>query len=121
MQANQQLSPPSVAAEVAAGDMLTMLQLARRCASTRQSKPVHPSTPLRWAFCGVKTPDGRRVKLEACRCGGRWVTSVAAFQRFVEAQTPSLDADTSRPTPRPTQRTRAAERAGTMLEKIHGI
>jgi hypothetical protein len=95
MSANTQTLTSIVAVEVAAGDVNTMPQIARRCASTRQGKPVHPSTPLRWVFLGVKTPDGRRVKLEACRCGGRWVTSSAAFERFLGAQTPVLDADAS--------------------------
>jgi Protein of unknown function (DUF1580) len=73
----------TVAAEVAAGDVITMPQVARRCGSTRQGRPVHPATPLRWVFDGVKTPSGR-IKLEAVRCGGRWVTSLATFQRFTE-------------------------------------
>jgi Protein of unknown function (DUF1580) len=121
MQANAQLSPPSVAAEVAAGDVVTMPQVARQCASTRQGKPVHPSTPLRWVFDGVKTPDGRRVKLEACRCGGRWVTSKAAFLRFVERQTPSPRSDAAPQTTTPAQAAKRAERAGTELERFHGF
>jgi hypothetical protein len=121
MSANTHTLTSTVAAEVAAGDVITMPQVARRCASTRQSKPVHPSTPLRWVLDGVKTPDGRRVKLEACRCGGRWVTSSAAFQRFVEAQTPYLDTEPAPRTTTPTQAANRAERAGKELERKHGF
>jgi Protein of unknown function (DUF1580) len=118
MNANTQTLTSIVAAEVAAGDVMTMPQIARRCASTRESKPVHPSTPLRWVLDGVKTPDGRLVKLEACRCGGRWVTSAAAFQRFVEAQTPSVEADPMPRLPTPTQKAKRAERAAKALEQL---
>jgi hypothetical protein len=121
MTANTHNLISTVAAEVAAGDVLTMPQVARRCGSTRQGRPVHPATPLRWVFNGVRTPDGRRIKLEAVRCG-RWVTSLAAFQRFLEAQTPSLETDS---TPQPRTPTRTAKRrereiqaAGKQLETM---
>ena len=117
MSANTQAPLTSaVAAEVAAGDVLTMPQVARRCASTRQGKSVHPSTPLRWVLGGVKIPSGRVVRLEACRCGGRWVTSAAAFQRFLDAQTPDPSTVPVPRTPSPAQRTPGAERAGKQLE-----
>ena len=68
---------------------------------------------------------GRRVRLEAIRCGGRWLTSVDAVQRFIEAQTPDdLDppagvAVPQSPTPRPTaKRERAADRAGRELSRL---
>src|SRR5437773_2658802 len=98
MTATTQTFTSEVAAEVAAGDVLSCPQIARRCASTRQGRPVHPATVLRWILDGVRTHDGRKVKLEACRCGGRWVTSSAAFQRFLSNQTPDLESD---PAPRP--------------------
>jgi hypothetical protein len=116
MQAILEPPPSVVAAEVAAGDVITMPQIARRCASTRQGKPVHPSTPLRWVFLGVKTPDGRRVKLEACRCGGRWVTSNAAFERFLKKQTPILGDNPAQQ--EATQSLKDAEDAGAKLEMI---
>jgi len=108
----------TVAAEVAAGDVITCPHLARRCGSTRQSKPVHPSTVLRWILEGVKTLGGGRVRLEAVRCGGRWVTSVAAYQRFLAAQTPVLDNGPIQVASTPTQAEKRAERAGKELAKI---
>ena len=67
MQTKLQSPPSAVAAEVVAGDVQTLPQIARRCASTRQSKLVHPSTVLRWTLDGVKTPDGRPIRSEGVR------------------------------------------------------
>ena len=39
----------------------------------------------RWAVEGVQGPDGRPVRLEMIRRGGRLFTSSAAVERFVEA------------------------------------
>ena len=118
MSANTQTLTSTVAAEVAAGDVLTCPQLARRCPSTRQSRPLHPSTVLRWMLSGVRTAAGLTVRLEAVRLGGRWVTSAAAYQRFVEAQTPSLKANPMPRTPTPTQAAKRAERAAKALEQV---
>jgi hypothetical protein len=121
MKTNLHSNPSTVAAEVAAGDVVTMPQVARRCASTRQGKPVHPSTPLRWVFHGVRTLGNRRVKLEACRCGGRWVTSSAAFLRFLEAQTPVSGSSAAPRTPMQSQVAERSNRAGEELKRRHGI
>jgi hypothetical protein len=121
MSAKAQDLTSTVAAEVAVGDVLTMPQVARRGPSTRQGKPLHPSTALRWVLKGVKTRDGRRVRLEAVRCGGRWVTSKAAFQRFLSAQTPNLNTNSAPQTPTATQLATRANRAGKELERTHGF
>jgi hypothetical protein len=118
MSATNQTLTSTVAAEVAAGDVLTCPQVARRAPSTRQGRPLHPSTVLRWMLSGVRTANGRTVRLEAVRLGGRWVTSAAAYRRFVVAQTPTLDETPPLHVPTPTQRAKAAERAGRQLDKI---
>jgi hypothetical protein len=58
---------------------------------------------------GVVTRDGTRVRLEACRIGGKWFTSVEAIERFAEATTPRFDDDAV--TPPRTQAARQAESA----------
>jgi hypothetical protein len=63
--------------------------------------------------------DGKRVRLEAVRLGGRWLTSVQAIERFIDRQTPNLDADSPPAPPTQHQRECAAERAGKVLEKAH--
>lgn len=59
--------------------------------SSRGGRPVVPQTIGRWISSGVAAPDGRRVRLEARRLGGRWVTSREALERFMAALTPGLD------------------------------
>jgi hypothetical protein len=118
---------PDVAQEILGGSGLSMSQAARRFPSYRRDRPVNPSTIWRWINEGVKLPDGQRVRLEAARLGGRWLTSIPALARFLEAQTPHLGADTPRPraasgappalhTPR--ERRQAADRAGEELTII---
>jgi hypothetical protein len=53
-------------------------------------KEVSFSTILRWVTIGALSPDGKRVRLDAVRLGGRWITSREALQRFAEALTPEF-------------------------------
>ena len=79
---------------------------------------THFSTCYRWIFRGAKDPAGNRVRLEAVRLGGRWITSRQALQRFSDALTPRLDGAPV-PTPRPSgKRQRASEKAADQLSKI---
>ncbi len=41
----------------------------------RNGKHLSLSVALRWVVQGVKLPDGQRLRLEAIRVGGKWVTS----------------------------------------------
>jgi hypothetical protein len=89
--------PPQPTAETAMIDLtreqkLTLVQGARTIPPYRDNRPTHASTLLRWILKGATGPGGRRVRLEAVRIGGRWVTSAEALQRFFERLTPKLDA-----------------------------
>jgi hypothetical protein len=106
--------------DLASESTLSLVQAARLLPPGRGGRPVTLSCILRWVLKGAPGPNGTRVKLEALRLGGRWLTSREALQRFAEALTPRLD-DSPVPTPRtPAARARAAERAGKELE-ILGI
>jgi hypothetical protein len=108
----------TITAEVLAGSGLSMAQAARRFPPFRENKPIAPSTVFRWILDGVRLPDGSRVRLEAVRCGGRWLTSGPAIERFIARQTPSLETSPE-PTPRTARkRERAAELAGRELEQM---
>jgi hypothetical protein len=75
---------------------------------------THFSTVFRSIMKGVPSQSGERVRLEAVRIGGKWVSTHAAIQRFAEATTPKFNEAT--PAPRSTTaRQRAAERAGVAL------
>ncbi len=84
------------------------------------NKPVSLSCLIRWVVTGVKGPNGSRVRLEAVRFGGRWLTSSPALERFVAALTPNFNPDSD---PKPTsskskrRRERPGVRAGLELEK----
>src|SRR4051794_13451247 len=71
--------------------------LARRITSRRRDGSITPQACWRWHTRGVRRRDGVVVKLEAVLCAGRYLTSYAAYERFVAAQN---EANPSRlPTP----------------------
>jgi hypothetical protein len=82
----------------------------------RAGKRIHFSTVWRWVTYGVRGPDGSRVRLDALRVGGKWVTSEVAIQRFAEALTPRPN--DAPPIPTVGQQQRAAEAAGRKLEAL---
>lgn len=96
--------------------LLTLHQAARLLPPGRNGRPVHLSCIFRWVRDGVQTPCGK-VRLEAIRCGSRWLTSREALQRFAEAQTPDLAERPQLPRTS-TMRRRASERAEAQLQKI---
>ena len=98
---------------------LSLSAAARLMPKRRNNRPTHPSTLARWITEGVLLPDGSRVRLEATRLCGKWITSLEALQRFADRQTPQLSADPDAPAPRgPAERQRAAEAAGRELDRI---
>jgi hypothetical protein len=62
--------------------ILSLAQAARMLPPGRRGRP-------RWVLNGVKTSSGR-VRYEAIRMGGRWLTSVKAMERFAARQTPDV-------------------------------
>src|SRR5262245_24463868 len=71
-------------------EILSLTQAAKTLPPGRAGRPVSMSCMLRWVLEGVRLPSGERVRLEAIRLGGRWLTSKEALQRFADAQTPQL-------------------------------
>jgi hypothetical protein len=98
--------------------LLSLSQAARRLPPGRHGRPVTLGCLLRWALDGVPGPDNHRVRLEAVRLGGRWLTSVEALARFADRLTPRLSDDSTSPTRcTPKQRERASERADRELDE----
>lgn len=91
-----------VAAEIAGGDFLTLSQAARERPAHR-GRRAWGSTIWRHITQGVIAPDGQRVRLEAVRQGGAWVTSRAALARFWSRLTPIFEdtAPAAERSPRP--------------------
>jgi hypothetical protein len=94
---------PTVAAEILAGDGLTLAQAARRLPG-RQGK-LSPSTFFLWATTGVLV-NGQRVRLEVARIGCRWLTSQQALARFAAA----LNGQSTTTTDTPPTKTQARRR-----------
>ncbi len=118
----QQTEVPTLMAEIATGDALTLSAAGKMFPGHRgEGGTVNPSTVYRWVTGGTPTPDGRVVKLEAVRVGSRWLTSRAAVARFVtaltDAATPATDPD-RKPLPRTTSVSKAAsQRADEALKR----
>lgn len=89
---------------------------ASRFPGSRGAARLHPATLTRWIVKGARALDGRRVRLEACRCGSKWFTSVAALGRFAQALgTPDNSAPPARS---PAVRQAASEAAAQELEGL---
>jgi hypothetical protein len=99
---------------------LGLAAAARRFPPLRAERPRHPATLTRWIQRGILGPGGQRVRLEAVRAGGSWITSIEAIERFMATLSArSADDETVLPMVRtPAQRQSAAERAGKELEAV---
>ncbi len=95
---------------------LSLADAAKHVPPFRKGRPVSVSCLMRWIQKGVRTPAGV-VRLEACRCGGRWITSLEALERFIAAQTPDLGQSIQLPRT-PAARRRASEQAAQALERL---
>src|SRR4051812_30723995 len=96
---------------------LSLWRAAELIPPARNGKRTNASTIFRWVRDGATGPDGQRVYLEALKLPGRWLTTAAAVQRFLEALTPQRDARPA--TPRPSgRRAKASEKAGREPAKI---
>ncbi len=96
---------------------ISLAAAARALPPGRNGRPVSLSCIFRWIVDGVLAPDGkRRVRLEASRVGGRWLTSIAALERFADRQTPTFE--DSAPIRSANKTRTASERAGAALEKL---
>jgi hypothetical protein len=93
---------PQVLSEIQSGEGLSLSAAGRLFPGHRGNGTVDPSTVFRWVTKGMRTPDGRVMRLEAVRVGGRWLTSRGAVARFVSALTAAADPPpaTSTPVPR---------------------
>ena len=71
-------------------NLVGLNEAARLLPPGRQGRPVSFSCVLRWIVNGLPGPDGTRVRLEAIRLGGRWLTSREALSRWADKLTPSF-------------------------------
>lgn len=67
--------------------LLTLAEAVRRLPGHRGGGRLHPATLTRWIQRGSLSAGGQRVRLDAVRCGCRWLTSEGALVRFMDALT----------------------------------
>ena len=96
---------------------ITLADAAALLPPARAGRPVTAECILRWILRGCRIPGStERVRLEALRVGGRWLTSREALQRFAERQTPTFNDSPRIRTA--AARSRASERAEQRLQAI---
>ena len=101
--------------------LISFGQAAKLVPPYRGTKPnANPSTLFRWAYTGVKLPNGERLKLEAIRLGNRWLTSKEALQRFSDTLSAARRPIDDNPLPQgsvrtPSRRLKGSERAAQEL------
>jgi Protein of unknown function (DUF1580) len=76
----------------------------------------HKATVIRWIIRGVKTPDGRRVRLRAWRFGSRWMTTAEAVEEF--SQVVLVPSEPAAPPRTMSARQRASEQAEAELRAM---
>jgi transposase-like protein len=106
--------PPDLAAEIIAGDAITINEIARQF-------NVSPSTAFRWLMRGLPNASGERVRLQGLRRGKVWLSSRAALQRFLSALPVSSSAPTAPAIRSPSKRERDTARAKQSLNSKYGI
>ena len=70
---------------------LTLAEACRILPRGRNNARPHLSTLIRWITLGAVARDGRRVRLAACRCGSKWLTSRAALMAFTKELTGQIE------------------------------
>ena len=93
---------PRLMQEIVEGGGVGVSELAKGM-SGRGGRPTAPSTVHRWIFGGSNV-EGRRIKLEAARIGGRIVSTKEALRRYLNAlngieETPASPARSEPPAP----------------------
>jgi hypothetical protein len=93
--------------------------LAKQYPCHRRAGSLTPQALWRWATRGIKTPDGRTVRLEVIKLAGRYLSSAKAVERFITSQSEGIP-PIPLPTPSrsPSKRQRAATAAAEMLAEV---
>lgn len=113
---------PSFKTEIENGQGQKLTTICQLIPSYREGRPATLSRVLRWILNGRKAPDGTRVRLEAMKTPGGWISTPAALTRFFIALTPNLHNEQKNETVNPSKnaRNKASEQAAKILE-THGI
>lgn len=83
----------TTASQLMSEKLIGLSDVADKFPSARSGKPVSFSCVLRWITSGIKGPAGNRIRLEAIRLGGRWLTTEEALARWTDKLTPDLSVE----------------------------
>jgi hypothetical protein len=98
MSAASVVAPPALVIHKLLGERrLSFAQAAREVPGRGNGTCANAATVWRWHVNGVKAADGRRVRLEAVKCGASFWTSAEAIGRFFAALTEGREADRTPP------------------------
>jgi hypothetical protein len=84
---------------------------------------LNGATIFRHITRGVRAANGEVIRLEAARCGSRWLSSVESYERFAARLTAACLPDTepaTEPSPTPKQQKNAAALASKKADAIFG-
>src|SRR5262245_40284234 len=95
-------------------EMIGLSKLASMIQSHRRNGTITPQACWRWIRKGVRLPSGQVLRLEHVVLASRYLTSWAAYLRFIERQTPDVPTQPA-PVRAAGKRGRAAERADKAL------
>lgn len=108
----------TILSEVKSGQGIGLSEACKLFPPFRPGQRTHPATLTRWIQFGVRGLNGNKIKLDAVRCGSRWITTAGAIERFLIAQQ-QQPINNDQPTDRtPRQRNAAAEAAIRELEAM---
>jgi hypothetical protein len=95
--------------DLANEEVVTFAELARRVGHRRANRPTHVATIHRWRLVGLSG-----IRLAAAKQGGIWVTTIQAYQRWVDAITRAASGDGSGPA---TASSRSGDQTNSKLDK----
>ena len=108
-----------IMSEVLAGRGIGLAQASKLFPPYRPGRGTHAATLTRWIQRGVRGLDGQLHKLDAVRCGSRWITTPGAVERFLASQQQHSEPVDRPATDRtPKKRNAAAEAAVAELERM---
>lgn len=108
-----------ILSEVKSGEGIGLAEACKLIPPYRPGHRTHPATLTRWILRGVRSPHGDKIKLEAVRCGSRWITTTGAVERFLASQQHHIESADPQPSHRtPRARNAAAEAAVVELERM---
>lgn len=96
--------------------VVSFREATKRLPKTSRNKNIHISTLHRWVHRGLQSRDGKVIRLEFVKMGGKICTSLEALQRFFDRLAGDVEVETPAPITR-RQRLKQIEQAERELDR----